>query len=131
MLQIASYKEVQLLNCVNLLLESAFPLNFKAETCALVCDAYVHHRECATCSDSHPALLQLLDHANYYLAPKFVIIPVSIEQYLLCGYEYHSIVFSYRLLFVSTLVSWGKDIVKFSSFMTFKILVNICTYIVH
>ena len=41
---------------------------------------------------SHLAFLQLVGHASYHLAPYFVIIPVSIEQYLLCGYTYHSII---------------------------------------
>ena len=50
---------------------------------------------------SHLAFLQLLQHANYHLAPEFVIIPVNIEQYLLCGYPHHSIILVCKLIFVT------------------------------
>ena len=43
-------KEVQLLNYVNLILESAFQLTSKTKpvTLAVVCVVYVHHCKCAT-----------------------------------------------------------------------------------
>ena len=62
-------KEVQLLNCAILLLESAFPLTSKLKLVllAVVCDAYVYHCECATCT-----ILVTLDSCNFWTMPAII-----------------------------------------------------------
>ena len=99
-------KEVWLLNYAKLLQENTFPLTSKQKLVllAVVCDIYIHHCEYASYSNTNVSILHSCNFwtmpTNSYLAPKFFNIPVSIEQYLLCGCTYHSITFWYRLTFV-------------------------------